>query len=122
MEPWAERIRPFGALDNVACKVSGMVTEADWDAWRPSDLAPYVDHVVEVFGPERLLFGSDWPVCLLAASYERVLAATREALGGLGDADIAAVLGRDARPRSTASADRPAASGPTGAASTGPGP
>jgi L-fuconolactonase len=71
MEPWAERIRPFGALDNVTCKVSGMVTEADWDAWRPSDLAPYLAHVLEVFGPGRLLFGSDWPVCLLAGGAPR---------------------------------------------------
>jgi L-fuconolactonase len=93
MEPWAGRIGSFGALHNVTCKVSGMVTEADWDAWTPSDLAPYAAHVLEVFGPRRLLFGSDWPVCLLAASYSRVLEATREALGGLGDTDTAAVFG-----------------------------
>ena len=53
---------------NVACKVSGLVTEADWTAWTPAQLAPYVAHAAEVFGPERLLFGSDWPVCLLAAA------------------------------------------------------
>lgn len=93
MEPWANRIRPFGALENVACKVSGMVTEADWEAWETPDLAPYVDHVLEVFGPSRLLFGSDWPICLLAAPYDRVFGAARETLGSLGDAEIAAVFG-----------------------------
>jgi L-fuconolactonase len=52
-----------------------MVTEADWSTWTPADLRPYVDRVIEVFGPERLMFGSDWPVCLLAAPYDEVLAA-----------------------------------------------
>jgi L-fuconolactonase len=93
VQPWADRIRPFGALDNVACKVSGMVTEADWEAWQQSDLAPFVDHVLAVFGPRRLLFGSDWPVCLLAASYQRVLDVTRVLLGSLREADSAAVFG-----------------------------
>jgi L-fuconolactonase len=93
LDPWSERIRPFGALENVACKISGMVTEADWGAWTPSDLSPYVDHVLEVFGPSRLLFGSDWPLCLVAAPYDRVLGVAHELLGGLGDAETAAVFG-----------------------------
>lgn len=71
-EPWASRIAPFADLPNVACKLSGMVTEADWQHWRPEDLKPYVDAVVAWFGEGRLLFGSDWPVCLLAADYSRV--------------------------------------------------
>jgi L-fuconolactonase len=96
LHPWAELIAPFGALDHVACKVSGMVTEADSTTWRPSDLAPYVDHVLEVFGPRRLLFGSDWPVCLLAASYERVVDAARSTLAGLGADESAAVFGATA--------------------------
>jgi L-fucono-1,5-lactonase len=95
-EPWADLIRPFGGLENVWCKVSGMVTEADWRSWQPSDLVPYVDHVLEVFGPRRLLFGSDWPVCLLAASYERVLETTRATLHGLTAMDAAAVFGETA--------------------------
>jgi L-fuconolactonase len=95
-EPWADLIRPFGELDNVWCKVSGMVTEADWTSWQPRDLVPYVNHVLEVFGPRRLLFGSDWPVCLLAASYERVLETTRATLGGLSAADSAAIFGETA--------------------------
>ena len=93
LEPWASRIAPFRDLEHVACKISGMVTEADWSTWTPADLQPYVDHVLGVFGPERLLFGSDWPVCLLAASYERVLDAARTTLATLGDDDRAKVLG-----------------------------
>jgi L-fuconolactonase len=92
-EPWADLIRPFGALDNAWCKVSGMVTEADWTSWQPTDLAPFVDHVLDIFGPDRLLFGSDWPVCLLAATYQRVVDATRAALGALTVAESAAVFG-----------------------------
>ncbi|HEV8281047.1 MAG TPA: amidohydrolase family protein [Candidatus Limnocylindrales bacterium] len=97
IQPWADLIRPFAALDNVWCKVSGMVTEADWTSWQPSDLAPYVEHVLDVFGPGRLVFGSDWPVCLLAASYEEVLQTTRTLLADLGEAERSAVFGGTAR-------------------------
>jgi L-fuconolactonase len=97
MQPWADLIRPFGALDNAWCKVSGMVTEADWTSWQTTDLEPYVDHVIDVFGPGRLLFGSDWPVCLLAASYDDVLRTARTLLAGLSEADRAAFFGGTAR-------------------------
>ena len=70
-----------------------MVTEADWSSWSPADLRPYVERVVEVFGPDRLMYGSDWPVCLLAASYDGVLAGSRDVLGGLSDAERGAVFG-----------------------------
>ena len=93
LEPWASLIVPFRDLDHVACKISGMVTEADWSSWTPADLRPYVDRVVDVFGPDRLMFGSDWPVCLLAASYGRVLDATRQTLDELGANDLAKVFG-----------------------------
>lgn len=83
LEPWASLIGEFAGLENVACKLSGMVTEADPDAWQPADLVPYVRHVVEVFGPERLMFGSDWPVCLLAADYQRVVDTARQVLAEL---------------------------------------
>lgn len=96
LEPWAERLRPFGALPNAWCKVSGMVTEADWAAWRPDDLVPYVRHAIETFGPDRLMFGSDWPVCLLAASYEQVVESTRLALAGLSSGEMALVFGETA--------------------------
>jgi len=93
LEPWASLLTPFDELDHVACKLSGMVTEADWSAWTPADLRPYVDRVVAVFGPDRLLFGSDWPVCLLASTYGGVIDATRQALDGLGAGDLAKVFG-----------------------------
>lgn len=96
LQPWSDRIAAFAGLDHVTCKVSGMVTEADWQHWQVSDLAPYVDHVLAVFGPRRLLFGSDWPVCLLAASYDGVLAVARETLRGLSESETAAVFGGSA--------------------------
>lgn len=70
--PWRKQICELAQNPNVYCKVSGLVTEADWEKWTPDDCKPYLDSVFEAFGPERLMFGSDWPVCLLAASYERV--------------------------------------------------
>jgi len=91
-QPWSDRMAAFAALDHVSCKLSGMVTEADWVGWQPADLAPYVDHVLVVFGPRRVLFGSDWPVCLLAASYDRVVETARELLRGLSEAETAAVF------------------------------
>lgn len=98
LQPWADRLRPFGGLANAWCKVSGLVTEADWTSWQVRDLVPFVAHALDVFGPGRLLFGSDWPVCLLAASYERVLEATSEALAtaGLAGPDRDAVFGANA--------------------------
>jgi L-fuconolactonase len=75
LEPWAERMAPFAELEHVCCKVSGLVTEADWERWTPEDFEPYVSRLVEWFGEDRLLFGSDWPVCLLAASYDEVVGA-----------------------------------------------
>ena len=72
IDSWAQDIRALAASPNVHCKVSGLVTEADWKSWSPADLKPYLDVVFEAFGTERLMFGSDWPVCLLAASYSQV--------------------------------------------------
>ena len=98
IDAWADAIRPLAGNPNVWAKVSGLVTEADWDAWTVDDLVTPVRTALEVFGPERLLFGSDWPVCLVAASYERVRAAAVEALErvGLGSADLDGVLGANA--------------------------
>ena len=76
--------------------MSGLVTEADWSSWMPVDLQPFVDHAIDVFGPERLMFGSDWPVCLLAANYAGVVEAARAALGGLAEAERAAVMSANA--------------------------
>jgi L-fucono-1,5-lactonase len=93
LKPWASRLRPLGELDNVWCKISGMVTEADPIRWRPADLQPFVDSVLDVFGPRRLLFGSDWPVCLLAGSYEVVFDAAASTLRSLTASERDAVFG-----------------------------
>jgi len=92
-EPWASLLRPFGELPNVWCKLSGLVTEADPVAWQVADLAPFVEIALETFGPQRLLFGSDWPVCLLAASYADVVGAARELTAGLSTAERTAIFG-----------------------------
>jgi L-fuconolactonase len=72
LSPWREQIRELAKMPNVQCKVSGMVTEADLAAWKPADFKPYLDVVFESFGEDRLMYGSDWPVCLKAASYAQV--------------------------------------------------
>ena len=72
LAPWAAQMRSLADHSNVYCKVSGLITEADWRNWRISDLVPYLNVVFETFGPERLMFGSDWPVCLLAGTYQQV--------------------------------------------------
>jgi L-fuconolactonase len=73
MQPWPSHIRELAKFPNVFCKLSGMVTEADWNAWKPEHFAPYLDIALESFGPERLMIGSDWPVCKVAASYSQVM-------------------------------------------------
>jgi L-fuconolactonase len=93
---WNDAVGTFRDLPNVWWKLSGLVTEADWHAWRPADLQPYVDRVLEIAGPERLLFGSDWPVCLLAARYGVVLATARSLIAGLSPSERAAILGATA--------------------------
>jgi L-fuconolactonase len=71
IDSWRDQLAALAALPNVACKMSGLVTEADWHQWQPEDLAPYVAHALAVFGPSRVLFGGDWPVVTLASSYRR---------------------------------------------------
>lgn len=71
LSPWQENIRELAKRPTVYCKLSGMMTEADWASWTEAQLRPYFDVVLNAFGPGRLMFGSDWPVCLLAGSYER---------------------------------------------------
>ena len=72
-EPWAHQIRKLAGCPNVYCKISGMVTEADWRSWKPKDFQSYLEVVLEAFGPERLMIGSDWPVCRLAGEYTSVM-------------------------------------------------
>jgi L-fucono-1,5-lactonase len=95
---WADAMLPFAGLANTWAKVSGLVTEADWTTWLADDLARPIRTAVAVFGPERLLFGSDWPVCLVAASYDRVVevAASGLAAAGLGAEERERVFGANA--------------------------
>jgi L-fuconolactonase len=88
LEPWKNWIAQASLHKNLYCKLSGMITEADHQHWSVSDLRPYVEHVVECFGPDRVMFGSDWPVCLLAGNYDRMIAALQEILSPMLNAHI----------------------------------
>jgi L-fuconolactonase len=79
--PWKDAMSRLAELPNVACKISGLVTEADWSSWTVEEVAPYIDLVIEWFGRERCMFGSDWPVCLLAAQYDQVVDLVRDVAG-----------------------------------------
>jgi L-fuconolactonase len=83
--------------DNVCCKLSGMVTEAAWRQWRRADFKPYLDVALAAFGPERLMFGSDWPVCLLSGDYAEVAGIIGDFSGELSPAEQAAIWGGTAR-------------------------
>ncbi|MBI4306161.1 MAG: amidohydrolase family protein [Chloroflexi bacterium] len=96
MEPWATDLARVAEIPNVLCKVSGMITEARRGLWKPADLKPYVKHVVSVFGYDRLMLGSDWPVCTLAGSYKQVFDAAVLALGKLSGTARARVFGGNA--------------------------
>ena len=95
-EPWRNELKTVAEIPSTYCKLSGMVTEADHQSWVLDDLKPYVDTVVELFGYDRLLFGSDWPVCTLAASYEQVLNAAVETLGQISEQAEKSVFGANA--------------------------
>jgi L-fuconolactonase len=95
-EPWASDLQRLALLPNVACKLSGMVTEADWQRWTPAGLQPFVDAALAAFGPDRLLFGSDWPVCLCASDHARWVDAAAALLAALSPAQRAAVFGGNA--------------------------
>jgi L-fuconolactonase len=84
---WAQAMKRVAAFPNMYCKLSGLVTEANWTSWQPEDLRPYVDEALALFGVDRMMFGSDYPVCLLASSYDRVLQSFQELLKDLSDAD-----------------------------------
>lgn len=94
IEPWAARMRELGQRENVWCKVSGIVTEADWTGWNLDTLRPYLDVVVEAFGVERLMAGSDWPVCLVASQYGRWFGVLREYFSGFSEVEREAVFGK----------------------------
>ncbi|MFJ8885790.1 amidohydrolase family protein [Streptomyces sp. NPDC102402] len=96
-QPWADGLRALAAHPNTVCKLSGLVTEADPRSWTVEHLRPYADTAIEAFGPDRLMYGSDWPVCRLAAPYADVLDAARELTGRLGEEGRQAVLAGTAR-------------------------
>ncbi len=95
-DDWVGGLAALAQCPNVWCKLSGLITEADWANWQPADLKPYLDHVLATFGPERVLFGSDWPVCLLAGSYDRVVAALEAGLAHLSVAEREMIFGANA--------------------------
>ena len=90
---WQEKIKLIATHPNVFIKLSGMVTEADWHHWEKKDFVPYIETVLNAFGPTRIMFGSDWPVCLLAASYERVISMARDFTATLSVEEQAAIMG-----------------------------
>jgi L-fuconolactonase len=96
IDVWTHGIRELAAFPNVYCKVSGLVTEADWQAWKPEDFRPYLDAAFECFGPSRLMIGSDWPVCTVTAPYSRVMNLVKDYVGKYAAKERDAVLGENA--------------------------
>ena len=94
--PWASQIKTIAQNKSVFCKLSGMVTEADWKRWKADDFKPYLDVVFEAFSPNRLIFGSDWPVCLLAASYRQVKQLIADYVKGFSRSDQQNIFGGNA--------------------------
>ena len=96
LDSWAQGFRDLAKFPNVHCKVSGLVTEADWQGWTPDQIRPCLDAAFESFGPERLMIGSDWPVCLVAASYTTVIQLARDYIAARSPQSLSAVLGGNA--------------------------
>ncbi|MEL6192567.1 MAG: amidohydrolase family protein [Bacteroidota bacterium] len=93
---WAKFMKSIGKHENVMCKLSGMVTEADWDKWHVEDFKPYLDIVLEAFGIDRVMFGSDWPVCLVSASYQQVKEIVEDYVKEFSEEERAKVFGTNA--------------------------
>jgi L-fuconolactonase len=96
MEPWKRQIAQLASFPNVHCKLSGMVTEANPNAWTPADLRPYAEHVIESFGADRVMFGSDWPVATLASSYRRWFETALSLIAGLSADEQSKILRENA--------------------------
>jgi L-fuconolactonase len=96
IKEWSEALKPVARYTNIHCKLSGLVTEANWSSWQADDLRPYVEHALEFFGADRTMFGSDYPVCLLAASYDRVLESFHELLRELSESDRDKIFSKNA--------------------------
>jgi L-fuconolactonase len=93
LEPWRSDLEAIAKFPHIFCKLSGMITEADPLQWQVTDLTPYVETALELFGPERLMFGSDWPMCRLAGEYSEVVATAQHLLGSLSVHERTAVFG-----------------------------
>ena len=96
ISPWKENIRELAKRPHVNCKISGMVTEADIKGWTAAQLRPYFDVVLEAFGPDRLLFGSDWPVCLVATTYQQWFELVLENISAFSTSEQDRIMGRNA--------------------------
>ena len=90
MEPWRTLMSELAKQPNVVCKVSGLVTEANWRGWKSEDFLPYINHLLEIFTPDRLMFGSDWPVATLGWSYLEVVKLAEDLTLGLSPSEKAA--------------------------------
>jgi L-fuconolactonase len=97
LSPWSQQIRSLAANSNVYCKVSGLIVEAHWRKWRETDFRPYLDVVFDAFGVDRLMFGSDWPVCLLAGNYRDVMELIVDYLKGASADEKAKIFGENAK-------------------------
>jgi len=95
LDPWQRDINELAKSENISCKLSGMVTEARWHDWKPEDFRPYLDVVLDTFGPTRLMIGSDWPVCTASASYSRTMALVRDYIGSLTQDEQNLILGEN---------------------------
>ena len=96
MEPWARDLKRLASFANVSCKISGLVTEAKWSSWEAQDFEPYLDVVLNAFGPHRLMIGSDWPVCTLAADYTSVINLETDYIARLSGDERNAILEKNA--------------------------
>jgi L-fuconolactonase len=96
IKEWKKEMEAVAKHENVYCKISGMVTEADWKNWKKQDFVPYMDVVVEAFGIDRIMYGSDWPVCLVAASYKEVLDIVKEYFSSFSENEQQLFFGENA--------------------------
>ncbi|NWK54175.1 amidohydrolase family protein [Verrucomicrobiaceae bacterium N1E253] len=93
LQPWQENMRELAKRENVTCKLSGMVTEADFNAWTEEQMLPYLESTLEAFGPDRLMFGSDWPVCLVASRYQQWVDLIQRFIDPLSTQEQASIMG-----------------------------
>ena len=96
IDGWKRDIEALASFENVYCKVSGLVTEANWANWTKEDFSPYLDVISASFGPARLMYGSDWPVCLVAASYEQVLGLVKDYFSTFSPHEQELIFGKNA--------------------------